>query len=357
MKLSGVSFEPSAVRLLSALTILFALLRGDLFAQAPFYQGKTITIIHGRNAGGAGDYRVRAVAPYLQKHIPGNPTIVHEYMDGGGGRKAANHIFNSVRPDGFTIGNVGGGAIASAVLGETGVQYDLDKFHFGGSPFSTSHYLFLTRREAGFNSIEKLRQASGVRLGSQSVGHTVYNVGRIIAWLIGLKDLRDITGFSTPERDVALLRGEIDAMAATDEGLVTRKAEWLEKGLVDLHVLYAIPREAKHPRFHYLPAIDGFAQNERERKIVTIFRTFSLTGSPFILPPAMPKDRVEIIKEALRNSFRDPDFFKDYRKITAEDPTPLMPEANEKAVRELPRDPETIALFKKFTAAGPLPPR
>ena len=146
-------------------------------------------------------------------------------------------------------------------------------------------------------------------------------------------------------------------MAATDEGLVTRKAEWLEKGLVDLHVLYAIPREAKHPRFHYLPAIDGFAQNERERKIVTIFRTFSLTGSPFILPPAMPKDRVEIIKEALRNSFRDPDFFKDYRKITAEDPTPLMPEANEKAVRELPRDPETIALFKKFTAAGPLPPR
>jgi len=339
------------------LVIAIALMSKDGFSQAPFYQGKTITIIHGRNAGGAGDFRARAVAPFLHKYIPGTPTIVHEYMDGGGGRKAANHIFSVARPDGLTIGNVGGGVVASAVLGETGVQYDLDKLHFVGSPFSTSHYLLLTRREAGFSTLEKLRQASGVRFGAQSIGHTVYNVGRIMAWLLGLKETKDVTGFSTPERDVALLRGEIDAIAATDEGLVTRKADWLEKGLIDLHVIYAIPRENKHPRFYYLPEIDGFAKTERERKVLTMFRIFGLTGSPFILPPALPKDRVEIIKEALRNSFKDADFFKEYRKLTGEDPTPLMPEASEKAVRELPRDPETVALFKKFTGAGPLPPR
>src|SRR5687768_430677 len=92
------------------------------YAQAPFYQGKTLTIVHGRDAGGSGDFRVRAVGPFLHKYIPGNPTIVHEYMDGGGGRKAANHIFNSARPDGLTIGNVGGGVVGSAVLGEKGVQ-------------------------------------------------------------------------------------------------------------------------------------------------------------------------------------------------------------------------------------------
>ena len=71
-----------------------------------------------------------------------------------------------------------------------------------------------------------------------------------------------------------------------------------------------IPRENKHPRFYYLPEIDGFAKTERERKILTMFRNFSLTGSPFILPPAMPKDRVEIIKEALRKSFKDARFFQ-----------------------------------------------
>ena len=343
--------------LCSALLTQLVLLPDFVYAQSDFYRGKTITIIHGRSAGGAGDFRVRAVAPFLNKHIPGNPTIVHEYMDGGGGRKAANHIFNSARPDGLTICNAGAGVVAAALLGEAGVQYDLDKLHFVGSPFSTSHYLLLSRREAGFNTIEKLRQASGVRLGAQTVGHTVYNVGRIMAWLLGMKDIRDVTGFSTPERDVALLRGEIDTIAATDEAFAVRKADWLEKGLVDLHAIYAIPRENKHPRFHYLPEIDGFAKTERERKILTMFRNFSLTGGPFILPPAMPKDRVEIIKEALRNSFKDPDFFKEYRKVTGEDPTPLMPEANEKAIRDLPRDREAIELYKKFAGAGPLPPR
>jgi hypothetical protein len=88
-----------------------------------------------------------------------------------------------------------------------------------------------------------------------------------------------------------------------------------------------------------------------------MFRNFGLTGGPFILSPAMPKDRVEIIKEALRKSFKDADFFKEYRKITGEDPTPLMPEANEKAIRDLPRDAETVELYKKFAGAGSLPPR
>jgi tripartite-type tricarboxylate transporter receptor subunit TctC len=81
-----------------------------------------------------------------------------------------------------------------------------------------------------------------------------------------------------------------------------------------------------------------------------------LTGAPFILPPAMPRDRVETIKEALRKSFKDPDFFKEYHKVTGEDPTPLMPEANEKAIRDLPRDVETVELFKKFAGPGTLPP-
>ncbi|MSP40036.1 MAG: hypothetical protein EXR70_16220 [Deltaproteobacteria bacterium] len=325
-------------------------------AQSNFYQGKTLTIVHGRDAGGSGDLRVRAAAPFLQKYIPGNPTIVHEYMDGGGGRKATNYIYSSARPDGLTIGNIGGGVIANAILGETGVQYDLDKLPFLGSPYSTTHYILFTRREAGFRTLDKLRGATGVRFGSQSVGHINYNVGRIMAWLLGLKEIRDVTGFSIPERDVALMRGEIDAVTAADD-LLTRRPEWLDKGLVDLHAIYAIPREEKHPRFSNLPEIDGFVKNERERKLLAMFRSFRLAGSPFIAPPAMPKDRLEIIKEAIRKTFRDKEFYKEYNKLVGEEPTPLMPEANEKSIRELPRDPETIELFKKFAGPGGLPPR
>jgi len=60
--------------------------------QAPFYQGKTITVIAGQEPGGLGDLRLKSILPYLKKHIPGQPNIVVEYMPGGGGRKAANYI-------------------------------------------------------------------------------------------------------------------------------------------------------------------------------------------------------------------------------------------------------------------------
>jgi hypothetical protein len=43
--------------------------------------------------------------------------------------------------------------------------------------------------------------------------------------------------------------------------------------------------------------------------------------------------------------------------MTGDEPTPLLPEAHEKAVREIPRDPEVIEVFKKLVGAGPLPPR
>ena len=98
-----------------------------------FIRGKTLTIVQGRDAGGTGDLRVKALVPFLQKHIRGNPTIVMEYMAGGGGRKAANYLYRTARPDGLTIGNPSVGMFANAILGESGVQYDIDKFSYLGS--------------------------------------------------------------------------------------------------------------------------------------------------------------------------------------------------------------------------------
>jgi len=74
--------------LLLALLILFLGLHGMASAQVPFYQGKTITIIQGTAPGGSSDMLTRSMMPFLQKHIPGNPTIVSEYMPGGGGHQS-----------------------------------------------------------------------------------------------------------------------------------------------------------------------------------------------------------------------------------------------------------------------------
>ena len=92
------------------------------FAQsAPYFQGKTIMLIQGREPGGTGALRTQALIPFLRKYIPGEPIIVTQFMPGGGGRKATNYVSRNAKPDGLTIGNVGSRLVANAVLGSTGV--------------------------------------------------------------------------------------------------------------------------------------------------------------------------------------------------------------------------------------------
>lgn len=62
---------------------------GDSYAQAPYYQGKTLRIIQGREPGGSGDVRAKLVASYLKKYLPGNPNVISEYMAGGWGSQGS----------------------------------------------------------------------------------------------------------------------------------------------------------------------------------------------------------------------------------------------------------------------------
>ena len=336
----------------------FCAMSASVTAQPSFFQGKTVTIIQGRDPGGTGDLRTKAVATFVQKHLPGNPTVIMEYMPGAGGRKAANHLFRVAKPDGLTIGNPSIGMISSAVLGESGVQYDIDKFSYLGSPYSTYHALFLSRKEAGFNSIEKLQAATGVRIGAQSVGFVTYNEGRLFAYLLGLKEPRFIAAYGGAEIDPALLRGEIDARATGADTVTQRNREWLEKGAsVDFHAILEVPKGDKHPDFPKVPEIDSFAKTDLERKVANMARAFRIAGTPFVLPPGTPKDRVEIIQNAFRKAYQDPEFFREYKKLTGDDPTPLLPELHDKAVKDIPRDREVVEVFKKLVGAGPLPSR
>jgi tripartite-type tricarboxylate transporter receptor subunit TctC len=317
----------------------------------------TVTVIASATLGGTGDLRVKAVVPFLRKYIPGNPTVVIEYMDGAGGRKAANHVYKTARPDGLTVFASSGGIVALAILGESGILYDVDKFIYLGAPESTPHYVIYTRKELGLSNLEKLRAVPGIRIGAQSVGHVSYVAGRLFAYFLGLKEPKFITGYQAPEVDLALGRGELDARANSATSVVRRNPDWLEKNLMDFHVILEIPRGLKHPNFAHLPEIESFARSEKETKFLSMWRTFRLVGSPYILPPGTPKDRVEILREAMRRTFKDPAFPSEYKKLVGEEATPLMPEEVTKAIRELPRDAAVGDLLKTISGAGPLPPR
>ena len=325
----------------------------------PYFQGKTIILVQGREPGGTGALRVQAAIPFLRRYIPGEPIIVTQFMPGGGGRKATNYVSRNAKPDGLTIGNVGSGLVANAVLGSVGVEYDIDKLIYLGSSNSTAQYVFGSVAKLGLDNVEKLRGHSGLRIGAQTVGHDIYINGRLFAWMLGLKEPRFVTGFSGPELDHAMLRGELDARANIPDTILQRSHEHVEKKLINYHAIIQIPKEDRHPHpaFNSLPELESFSKNESEKKVLTMFRTFRLVGSPYILPPGTPSEVVGILRAAMNKTFKDPAFLKEFKKLSGDDATPLTPEAQERAIKEIPRDSEVIALFNKLAGSDPLPPR
>jgi hypothetical protein len=72
------------------------------WAQASFYEGKTVTVVIGAS-GGSLEIAARLVARHLGKHIPGNPNVIVQNMTGAAHLVATNHVYNVAKPDGLTL--------------------------------------------------------------------------------------------------------------------------------------------------------------------------------------------------------------------------------------------------------------
>jgi hypothetical protein len=154
---------------------------------------------------------------------------------------------------------------------------------------------------------------------------------------------------------LALTGGEIDARASNADTVVQRTPEFFEKNLVDFHAILNVPKANRHVRFGYLPEIDALVKSEDDRKLVELYRSLRLIGSPFVLPPGTPPERVQILRAAFHKTFTDPGFQKDYKKLVGDEPSPLGADEVQRALEALPRERSVIELFKRLTSADPLP--
>ena len=139
--------------------------------------------------------------------------------------------------------------------------------------------------------------------------------------------------------------------------VMRRFPDAFKKAPFNILAVFKIPREDKDPQFDHLPEIDSFVKSERERRLLTLIRSTRQVGTPFLIPPGTPKEQVQILRDGMSKSFRDPEFQKEYRKITSDDVSPMSPESQQETIRSIPRDPETIGLFNLINGNQPLPAR
>src|SRR5262245_22484048 len=104
-------------------------------AQSPadFYRGKSIDLYIAYSAGGGYDLYARMVARHLGRHIPGNPQIVPKNMEGAGGLRLANWLYQAAPRDGTVIGATSRNIAFEPLIGNKAAQYDSRQFTWLGS--------------------------------------------------------------------------------------------------------------------------------------------------------------------------------------------------------------------------------
>jgi tripartite-type tricarboxylate transporter receptor subunit TctC len=102
-------------------------------AVSDFYADKQVTIVVGAGAGGGFGINARIFAKHVAKSFPGKPTIVVQHMQGSGGVKAANYVFNVAPKDGSYIHMPVSSICENQLLRPKGVRFNCADFNWIGS--------------------------------------------------------------------------------------------------------------------------------------------------------------------------------------------------------------------------------
>jgi tripartite-type tricarboxylate transporter receptor subunit TctC len=281
-------------------------------AQDSFYQGKTIRLIVGVAPGGGYDLYSRTIARQMGKHIPGNPTIVVENMDGAGSMIAANYMYKAAKPDGLTIGHVLGGLFLQQLLGNPAIEFDSRKFEYIGVP-AQDHFLIGLSKATGITSFENwMASKKSVKLGGVAPGGATDDVPKVLAATLGLP-IKVVSGYKgTGPIRLAFDGGEVDGVCNAWESFKSTWRKQLDSG--DVVILLQGTVKA-HPELPNVPVAFDFLKTEEARKLFqVVVRVHGPSTRPYFLPPGTPKERVQILRKAYMDTMKDPEFLADAKK-------------------------------------------
>jgi tripartite-type tricarboxylate transporter receptor subunit TctC len=282
-----------------------------LFAQEPFYKGRTVRIIVGFSAGGGFDTYARVIARHMGKHIPGEPLIIVENMAGAGSLIAANHGYNTAKPDGLTINNWIGGLVLQAVLGSKGIQFNAPKFEWVGA-LQDSQSCGLTKA-SGISSVQEwFAVKTPVKLGGTASGSTDVDIPRILKATLGLP-IQLVEGYKgTADIRIAADSGEVSGYCGTWAGMKSTWSQALESGNAKIVIQI---NSKKHPDLKDVPNAVELAKTDQARDLIRMGIHYQADISRnYSLPPGTPKERVATLQKAFLQTMKDKDFLADAQK-------------------------------------------
>jgi len=285
-----------------------------LKAQEDTFRGKTIRIVVGAQAGQSYDLAARTVAAHIKKYLPGSPNIIVENMPGAGSLTMTNYVYNSGVRDGTLIGLPLSSILLEPSLNLTSraggqVRFDLSKINWIGTPVQDPPVLLVSKHK-GIRRFAQLQETQ-ITVGTSGAGSDNALVATLCNNLLGAK-LRIVAGYGgVSDLMLAVDRGEIDGFATGYSALPVARPQWLSEGSVVLLAQFGLKRISQLPD---VPTAIELADTDDSKEMLKIYGRKFNAAYPFMLPPDMAVERVDLIRSAFSKVLLDSDFQEQFSK-------------------------------------------
>lgn len=320
-------------------------------AQESFYRGKQVRIVVGFTPGGGYDRAARLVSRYIGKHIPGNPDVLVQNMPGASSVIAANYVWSVPKPDGLTLLAPHNNLYLSQLAGHKEVKFDLGRFQWIGSLENDDMIIFV-RSDSPFKSMGDVMRASEMpKCGSTGAGSADYVMSKILAETIGAK-VDHVLGYpGSNEIGLAFERGEVNCMGLTLANYFAsdRYVGWYKNKFVRMLAQGGQKREARLPDAPTIyELMDEFKTAPTKRRVAEAMNQGAEWARSFMVAPAVPADRVEVLRNAFEKVAKDPDLLTEAKRLRVE-VTPMRGERLQKMAKDvMSQPPEVVEQIKKL---------
>ena len=286
--------------IINILVIIIFLISSRLTqAESPeeFFRGKTINWIIASDIGGGLDINARTIAPFLAKEIGVKVKVENRKTDEG-----INYLYNRGTRDGLTLGmKTSDALIGNDIMKAPGVQYESEKLNFVADLYPSTK-MFQISPKLPYKTLDAIRKAKGLRAGGTSVKGTFAQGSAVMLEILGLNG-KYISGFNgKKELTLALARGEIDFMVPSDaQAMMDEKDGYV----INLFTI-GDRRSIVVPNAPTLSELGIKIPKDLEN----VYRFTISGGQALALPPGVPSDRIEY----LRNTFQRLSHNRDLRK-------------------------------------------
>lgn len=273
------------------LPLMLATAVGCSDSETASYPAEDIEVIIPYSPGGGFDTYVRALIPYIEKHLPNQVNVIPVNASGAGGRRGASITYRA-DPDGYTIGVFNLPGVLVPQLKGVGTHYDLFRITWLAT-LSKDAYALVVKKDSALESIQSIRELGRpIRYGATGPSSTSYIATTLVSEALEIP-YNMVTGYkSSTEYLIGVIRGEIDAAFVN----ATTAEPYLESG--EVKMLAIIGDESTVPG---IPDATRLGIPELDNVGVT-----RMIGGP----PGLTDSVSSILEGALLDALNDPGFEK-----------------------------------------------